>query len=179
MDYRRVYINGGTYFFTLVTYKRQQIFTSEKVIDLFDNAIQYTYNRMPFVLVARVILPNHVHLIMTMPEDSSDFSTRIRLIKSHFTRFFCEAHVISRTVSRIRKGERDVWQRRFWEHLIRDDNDMTRHVEYIHFNPVKHGYVKSPIDWQYSSFRQYVLGGLYPADWGVDCMVWSGESYME
>ena len=134
---------------------------------------------MPFVLVARVKLPNHIHLIMTLPEDSSDYSTRIRLIKSHFTRFFCKDQVISKTVSRIKKGERDVWQRRFWEHLIRDDTDMTRHIEYIHFNPVKHGYVKSPTDWQNSSFMQYVQRGLYPADWGANCMVWSGESYME
>ena len=124
MEYRRVYVNGGTYFFTLITYKRRLIFTTPSVVDLFNNAIRYTYERMPFELVSKVILPNHIHLIMTMPEDSSDFSTRLRLIKSHFTRHLCKDQVISESVSRFKKGERDVWQRRFWEHLIRDDADI-------------------------------------------------------
>src|SRR4030043_1166609 len=152
MEYRRVYINGGTYFFTLVTYNRRPIFSSQKSIDFLNDAFQYTASRMPFEVVANVILPDHVHFIWTLPVESCDFSTRWRLIKSYFTRHWCKDRTISESTSRAKKGERDIWQRRFWEHLIRDEFDFTRHIEYIHYNPVKHGYAIAPIDWNYSSF---------------------------
>ncbi len=179
MEYRRVYIKGGTYFFTLVTYHRRPIFSTPKSIEILNDAIQYTNDRMPFEIVASAILPDHMHFIWTLADESFDYSTRWRLIKSHFTRHWCKNRIISESASRIKKGERDVWQRRFWKHFIRDDFDLTRHIEYIHYNPVKHGYVTSPFDWQYSSFIKYVHDGLYPQDWGEDGKVWLGESRME
>jgi putative transposase len=179
MEYRRVYIKGGTYFFTLVTYDRHPILTSHKAIELLSNAFRYTTDRLPFEVVASVILPDHMHFIWTLSEESSDFSTRWRLIKSYFTRHWDEGRITSESSSRIRKGEREVWQRRFWEHLIRDDLDLSRHIEYIHYNPVKHGYVNSPKDWQFSSFIKYVQDGLYTPDWGENGKVWSGDYFME
>ena len=163
---RRAYIPGGTFFFTLVTYQRRPILTGPDAVDLLRNAFRYTMNQMPFEVVASVILPDHLHCMWTLPPESSDFSTRWRLIKSHFTRHWCPKDTVSENVSRIQKGEKDVWQRRFWEHLIRDELDLIRLVEYIHYNPVKHGLVTSPVDWEYSSFRRYVRDGIYPSDWG-------------
>jgi putative transposase len=179
MEYRRVYIKGGTYFFTLVTYHRIPIFSTQKSIEILNDAFHYTNDRMPFEIVASAILPDHMHFIWTLADESFDYSTRWRLIKSHFTRHWCKGQTFCGSASRIKKGERDVWQRRFWEHFIRDDFDLTRHIEYIHYNPVNHGYVKSPSDWQYSSFSKYVQDGLYPQDWGEVEKVWPGESSME
>ena len=166
MNYRRVFVPGGTYFFTLVTYQRRSIFFSPPAIDMLQNAIHYTNNRMPFSTVASVILPDHLHVIWSLPPESSDYSTRWRLIKSHFTRHWCNEEILSENTSRLHKGEKDIWQRRFWEHLIRDENDLSCHVEYIHFNPVKHGFASSPLQWKYSSFGDYVRNGIYPPDWG-------------
>jgi putative transposase len=179
MRYRRIYIRGGTYFFTLVTYKRNPILSTQNSIDLFTDAIRYTAKRMPFTIVAYVILPDHMHFIWTMPEDSCDYSTRWRLIKSHFTRAWCQDGSVSKSASRQKKGEQDVWQRRFWEHMIRDENDLSRHVEYIHYNPVKHALVNSPDEWSYSSFKDYVKDGLYPTNWCDFSNIWPGEGFME
>jgi len=134
---------------------------------------------MPFTIVASVILPDHMHFIWTLPPENSDFSTRWRLIKSHFTRNWCAKDAVSENASRVQKGEKDVWQRRFWEHLIRDEFDLIRHVEYIHYNPVKHGLVDSPGDWEYSSFMKYVREEMYPLDWGGNGKFWEGERGME
>jgi putative transposase len=179
MEYRRVYIKGGTYFFTLVTYHRIPFISTKKSIEVLNDAILYTNDRMPFEIVASVILPDHMHFIRTLADESCDYSTRWRFIKSYFTRHWCKNQNSSESASRIKKGERDVWQRRFWEHFIRNDFDLTRHIEHIHYNPVKHGYITSPFDWQYSSFRKYVQDRLYPQHWGEDAKVWSGESKME
>jgi putative transposase len=179
MEYRRIYINGGTYFFTLVSHNRKPIFSYQKTVEMLADAIHFTIMRMPFEIVASVILPDHIHMIWTMPEDACDFSTRWRLIKSHFTRAWCKEGTVSKSASRRKKGEQDVWQRRFWEHLVRDEADLTRHFEYIHYNPVKHGLVNSPSEWKYSSFTDYVLSGLYPMNWGENGNVWSGMENME
>jgi putative transposase len=167
MDYRRLFVTGGTYFFTLVTYQRRSIFSTPEAVDKLRYAFQYTVERLPFTIVASVILPDHMHFIWTLPPESGDFSTRWRLIKSHFTRNWCPKGVMSESNSRRRKGEADVWQRRFWEHLIRDERDLSNHVEYIHYNPVKHGLVKFPAEWQYSSFMKYVQDGIYNLDWNA------------
>ena len=135
--------------------------------------------RMPFTIVASVILPDHIHFNWTLPPENSDFSTRWRLIKSHFTRNWCAKDAVSENASRVQKGEKDVWQRRFWEHLIRDELDLIRHVEYILYNPVKHGLVDSPGDWEYSSFMKYVREEMYPLDWGGNGKIWEGERGME
>lgn len=179
MDYRRVYIPGGTYFFTLVTYKRLPILGTPEAIDLLRKSFRYSMSRMPFTAVAAVILPDHMHHIWTLPSESSDFSTRWRMIKSYFTRNWRKEGAISESLSRQKKGEADIWQRRFSEHLIRDEDDLTRHLEYIHYNPVKHGLASSPAGWQYSSFMKYVQDGVYTIDWGADGVSWPGGTWME
>jgi putative transposase len=179
MEYRRAYLQGGTFFFTLVTYKHRPIFTSPEAVDQLRQAFRYTLERKPFTIVASVILPDHIHFIWTLPPGDSDFSTRVRLVKSHFTRKWGQQGAVSAVTSRRSKGEQDIWQRRFWEHLIRDEVDLTRHVEYIHYNPVKHGLVRSPMEWQYSSFSKFVGEGLYSPDWGAEGEAWNGDKGME
>lgn len=134
---------------------------------------------MPFTLVASVILLDHLHMIWSMPPESADYPTRWRLIKSYFTRNWKPTDAIYESVSRRQKGEGYVWQRRYWEHFIRDDDDFSRHIEYIHFNPVKHGLTDSPAKWEASSFMKFVEEGYYPANWGDDGQVWQGEPRME
>ncbi len=179
MKYRRSFAPGGTFFFTLVTYQRRPIFSTPLAVELLRKAFRYTMPRLPFTIVASVILPDHLHFIWILPPDTSDFSTRWRLIKSHFTRNWRPKDAASENASRAQKGEKDVWQRRFWEHLVRDESDLIRHVEYIHYNPVKHGLVDSPGGWEYSSFMKYVREGLYPLDWGRKENPWEGERGME
>jgi len=179
MKYRRIYINGATYFFTVVTFNRRKIFQSYQSILLLNEAMEYVVQRKPFQVLAYVILPDHIHYIWTLPEGSSDYSTRWRLIKSYFTREVCKDGRTSDVDSRKKKGEQDIWQRRFWEHLIRDETDLTRHIEYIHYNPVRHGLVDSANKWSYSSFMDYVQMGLYPLNWGASEKVWSGSESIE
>jgi len=124
-----------------------------------------TRDAHPFIVDAVVVLPDHLHIIMTLPQDDADFSNRWRLIKRRFTDAVLKAGV---TVAHHRNGEYALWQRRFWEHTIRDDKDFERHVDYIHFNPVKHGLVGRVRDWPYSSFHHYVRRGILPADWAGD-----------
>lgn len=167
MDYRRVYRSGGTYFFTLVTCDRRPIFQTPERISLLRQAFRHVRQSHPFTIDAAVILPDHLHCIWTLPQNDDNFSIRWQLIKGYFSRSLprdCDG-VMSE--SRWRKRERAVWQRRFWEHCIRDEADWVNHVEYIHYNPVKHGLVKAPRDWPYSSFGRYVERGKYGADWGA------------
>ncbi|NPV85718.1 MAG: transposase [Anaerolineae bacterium] len=165
MQYRRVFVPGGTFFFTLVTFNRQKIFALQHPINLLRQAFRYTMQRHPFTINAIVILPDHLHAVWTLPESDSDYPMRWRLIKSHFTRHWRVRLPQHLSASRLHKGEQQVWQRRYWEHLIHDEADLTRHVEYIHYNPVKHGLSVTPFDWAYSSFRTYVQQGLYPECW--------------
>ncbi len=165
MEYRRLIIPGGTYFFTVVTHQRRPIFDAPQAIELLREAFRYTLERLPFTIAASVILPDHMHFIWALPVESGDFSTRWKMIKSYFTKNWRPKGVLSESISRRRKGEADVWQRRFWEHLIRDERDFSNHVEYIHYNPVKHGLVNSPAEWQYSSFMKYVRDGVYDVNW--------------
>ena len=113
----------------------------------------------------------HLHCIWTLPDGDADFSTRWRLIKSDVSRHCTEQYKRQRSSSRLAKGEQAIWQRRFWEHQIRDDRDFMQHVDYIHYNPVSHGLAAAPKDWQYSSFHRYVREGIYPEDWGADGQV--------
>ena len=167
MEYRRSKILGGTYFFTLVTYGRNGIFTNPANVTLLRNAFRHVMENQPFKVDAFVLLPDHLHCIWTLPDEDMDFSKRWRLIKSYFTRKCLPEYRNIANNARIKKKEQAVWQRRFWEHFIRDDNDYRRHVEYIHYNPVKHGYVSSPIDWGHSSFREFLNEGYYSEGWGV------------
>jgi putative transposase len=121
-------------------------------------------------MLAYCILPDHIHFIWTLPEDDSDYSTRIGLIKAKFSKQYRRSSEKSflKNVSRINRREVSVWQRRFWEHLIRDEQDLERHIDYIHYNPVKHGLAERVADWPDSSFRVYVKSGIYKEDWGGD-----------
>ena len=112
---------------------------------------------------AIVVLPDHLHTIWTLPADDADYAERWRMIKSRFTKSLVKEGV---KIGRNEKGEYDLWQRRYWEHTIRDDLDLQRHVDYIHCNPVKHGLVERVSDWPHSSFHRYVRDGIVSVDWG-------------
>ena len=162
-QYRRNFVPGGTYFFTVnLAERRQRLLTDH--IDLLRAAFRYTLARHPFTLEAIVVLPEHLHAIWTLPADDADFALRWRLIKTHFSRPLLADE--RRSDSRVGKAERGIWQRRFWEHTLRDERGYEKHVDYIHFNPVKHGHVEQVADWPYSSFHRYLRLGLYPLDWG-------------
>jgi putative transposase len=164
-NYRRSNIAGASYFFTVNLADRTQTLLTDH-ISLLRSAFDYTRERHPFVIDAIVVLPEHIHAIWTLPAEDSDFALRWRLIKTVFSRGL--SHREHRSNSRQRKGERGVWQRRYWEHLIRDEPDFSRHVDYIHINPVKHGLVSSVAEWPHSSFHRYVQAGILPQDWAGD-----------
>jgi putative transposase len=170
MRYRRPQWKGGTFFFTVVTHERRSFLCEHKNIELLRESFREVKTRHPFAIDAIVILPDHIHAIWTLPEDDGDFSRRWRLIKSHFTRSCDEDCKGVLMPSRIKRKQQAVWQHRFWEHRIRDDEDFARHADYIHYNPVKHGYVTAPIHWPYSSFHRFVREGGYQADWGNSAM---------
>lgn len=166
--YRRNYIPGATYFFTVATANRRPIFQSSVAVKLLAEVVAEAIENRPFDRVAGVVLPDHLHAIWTLPAGDSDYSTRWAAIKANFTRRWLEqgGREVQVSSSQQQKRERGVWQPRFMEHTIRDEDDFARHVDYIHWNPVKHGYVKRPIDWPWSSLHRYVREGILPADWG-------------
>jgi len=161
-NYRRNFIPGGSHFFTVNLADRHSHLLTEN-IGLLRAAFRYTHERHPFTIEAIVVLPDHLHAIWTLPERDYDFALRWRLIKSAFPRELPAGERISE--SRAAKGERGIWQRRYWEHTLRDEADFTRHVDYIYFNPVKHRHVSQVKDWSYSSFHRMVRLGICPADW--------------
>jgi len=167
MRYRRLTVVGASYFFTVVTYRRQPLFAKPHAVEMLQAAIQRIQEKRPFIVEAQVVLPDHVHALWTLPEDDFDYAIRWRQIKEAFTRAYASDHrLLSRDAGRHERGEQTVWQRRYWEHLIRNDRDFSAHVEYIHFNPVRHGLVSAPCDWPHSTFQQWVARGLYDATWG-------------
>ena len=168
MRYRRAVIPGGSFFFTLVTAERRPLLASDAAIDNLRRAFATVRAKRPFNVDAIVILPDHLHCIWTLPPGDVDFATRWRLVKTWFTKHYDPAECGLPDGARVNVHKQSVWQHRYWEHALRDEADFTRHVEYIHFNPVKHGLVASASAWQYSSFHRYVAAGLYPADWGND-----------
>jgi putative transposase len=163
-NYRRIYTPGATWFFTVNLFERQNNPLLTENIDALRSAFSYVKERHPLDINAVVILSDHLHCIWTLPENNTDYSTRWNLLKGHFSRSITKGEKISK--SRIKRRERGIWQRRFWEHMIRDENDFNRHLDYIHWNPVKHGYVPNVVDWPYSSFHKYVKMGWYPENWG-------------
>ena len=167
MRYRRLRIEGASYFFTVVTYERQRLFSNSTTVDLLTDAIAAVRERHPFEIDAQVFLPDHLHAIWTLPDGDANYATRWRLIKECFTRAYCKRHgVPERTgVARMR-GEQPIWQRRFWEHAIRDERDFSDHVDYVHYNPVRHGLVGAPCDWPHSTFANWVERGVYEVTWG-------------
>ena len=163
-NYRRYRVTGGSYFFTLTLYDRRKRLLVEYIEQL-RSAMRFVQQKHPFHIDAMVVLPEHLHCILTLPVDDADYSLRWRQIKAGFSRQLPKTEALS--ASRVKKQERGIWQRRFWEHAIRDDDDFSRHVDYIYFNPVKHGLVERVIDWPYSSFHRDVQRGIYPATWGT------------
>jgi putative transposase len=163
--YRRANIKGGTFFFTVTLADRSSDLLVRH-IDFLRASYTATHGLYPFETVAICILPDHLHAIWTLPTDDANFPLRWSLIKSKFSRALPIA--LDRTASKVARRERGIWQRRYWEHAIRDENDLTRHIDYIHFNPVKHRHVTRVSDWPHSSFTRYVERGLLPADWGGD-----------
>jgi putative transposase len=162
-DFHRYRVPGGCYFFTANLLERRGNTLLTDRIDYFREAVQRVRRSRPFTIDAWVILPDHMHAVWTLPPSDDDFSTRWRLIKT----FFVQALPKTERLSRVRraKGERGIWQRRFWEHAIRDDEDYRAHVDYVHFNPVKHGLATSPAAWPFSTFRVCASRGLYSPDW--------------
>jgi len=163
-NHRRAHIDGGIFFFTITLADRSSSLLLEK-IDRLREACRAVQQRRPFETIAICILPDHLHAIWTMPENDPDFAMRWNLIKGGFSKGI-EAR--PRSQSKISKREKGIWQRRYREHAIRDERDLDRHIDYIHFNPVKHGYVKRVVDWPQSSFHRFVELGLLTSDWGGD-----------
>lgn len=167
-NYIRAKAPGGTFFFTVVSHGRRGIFTLSKSREVFQEAIREVQREYPFSIGAWVLLPNHLHCLWTLPEGDEDFSRRWALIKFGFSKKASHLLTSRRDLSRARqaRNESPIWQKRFWEHQIRDDKDLSRHFDYIHFNPVKHGLVNRVQDWPFSTFHRYVREGLYPENWG-------------
>lgn len=166
-EYRRFRQVGGTYFFTLTLADRQSSLLVDEIARL-RRAYAEVAVGLPFETVAICVLPDHLHAIWTLPEGDDDFSSRWAQIKSRFSRGL---PAMPRTASKVRHRDKGIWQRRFWEHCIRDEEDLQRHVDYVHFNPVKHGLVRSVQDWPYSSFHRFVEREDLPAAWaGVGAM---------
>jgi REP-associated tyrosine transposase len=167
-QYRRCYVPGGMYFFTAVTHKRRPILTTPLGRKLLRAAFVATQAKRPFNVFAIVLLPDHLHCIWCLPEGDSNYSIRWASIKEAFTRAFLDQGGKEGPVSasRIRHRERGVWQRRFWEHVIQNEDELIRCVDYIHWNPVKHGLVSRVRDYPWSSFHHFVKSGDYNLDWG-------------
>jgi putative transposase len=165
-NYIRAKFEGGYYFFTVVTYRRRKLFGSASARLYLRQAIQQTRTRRPFQTIALCLLPDHLHSLWKLPVGDADFSTRWSSIKGLFSQQYLRDHsnIIATTTSRRRKGEVCIWQRRFWEHQIRDENDLNKHVDYIHYNAVKHGLVERVEDWPWSTYHRYVKEGFYKGD---------------
>ncbi|MCK1271125.1 putative transposase [Bradyrhizobium sp. GM2.2] len=166
--YRRNFLPGGTYFFTVALFDRRSTILIENVGALRD-AFRAARRERPFEVDAIVILPDHLHVVMSLPPHDADFAGRWRRIEGHFSSALLHAGI---DVARHSNGELALWQRRYWEHTVRDEDDFARHVDYIHFNPVKHRYVQRVCDWPHSSFHRYARAGLLSEDWAGD----AGES---
>lgn len=162
-NYCRVWCPGGTYFFTVNLLQRQDNDLLVRHIDWLRAVVIAVRKAHPFVIHGWVVLPDHLHCVIELPQGDADFATRWRLIKMGFSKGSPKTE--RRSAVRMRRGERGIWQRRYWEHLIRDERDFNAHRDYVHINPVKHGWVKSVADWPYSIFHKLVEQGVYPLDW--------------
>jgi len=169
--YRRNFVPGGTYFFTVTLADRRST-TLVDHVDALRTAFSTTRRERPFTIEAIVILPDHLHTIFALPSEDADFSGRWRRIKGHFSTALIASGAAMRRSS---NSDLALWQRRFWEHTIRDEGDFARHVDYIHFNPVKHGLVSRVCDWPHSSFHRYVREGVLPEDWAGDAAEGKGN----
>ena len=168
-NYKRNFATGATFFFTVVTKDRHPVFVDESTVELLRRALRAVNDLRPFTIDAAVILPDHLHMIWTLPPNDGNFDKRWSAIKSRFTRDWLAAGGREAAISdrSARKRHRGVWQHRFFEHTIRNEEDLVQHIDYIHFNPVKHGLVSRPVDWRWSSIHHYIAEGILPPDWGT------------
>jgi len=171
-------VEGRRYFFTVVTYKRRSIFFNDLARSILKEAIQHVQSEFPFETLAFCLLPNHLHCIWHLPQGDCDFSKRWSMIKRYFSTHYIEHGGIAlpQTSSRYKKRELGIWQRRFWEHLIRDREDFYNHTHYVHYNPVKHGLVKQVSQWPYSTYHQFLKQGFYK---GFDWSLLKGSGFSE
>lgn len=165
-NYRRSRVAGGRYFFTVNLLEQYPNDLLIRHIDALRDAVSHVRRQRPFDIHGWVVLPDHIHCIWSLPAGDLNFETRWRLIKTLFVKALPTLE--RRSIVRVRRGERGIWQRRYWEHTIMDDRDFEAHMNYLHFNPVKHGYVDRVRDWPYSTFLRCVDNGTYPLDWGGD-----------
>jgi putative transposase len=168
-EYRRNRVPGGTYFFTIVTLSRRPFLTTPIARRALRKSFRRTIRRFPFTLNALVVLPDHLHAIWTLPPGETNYPTRWGQIKEHFTRTYLDSGGSEgrTTLNRIAHRERAVWQHRFWEHTVENEHEFKRCLDYIHYNPVRHGLVSRVSDYRWSSFRRYVKLGEYELDWGT------------
>ncbi|MCK9396318.1 MAG: transposase [Methylobacter sp.] len=167
MQYRRAKTPGGTYFFTVVTFRRRKFLCEPDNVELLRTAFRNIKSAHPFTIDAFVLLPEHLHCIWTLPPGDHDYPMRWNAIKNHFTRHCPDALKLPPSASQRRKRAQTIWQPRYWEHQIRDERDFEKHCDYIHWNPVKHGLASDPGAWPYSSFHRYLRLGLYPPNWAA------------
>ena len=166
-SFRRVFTPGATWFFTVAAARRRHLLTDLRVISAFGTAMREARQTLPFSMPAWVILPDHLHVIWTLPENDTDYPRRWSIIKRR-TSQLADLPPTARSCSMVARRESGLWQRRYWEHLIRDEHDLQRHVDYIHFNPVKHGYAKQASDWPHSSIHAWIARGDLPDDWSAE-----------
>lgn len=165
-NYRRLWYPGGTYFFTVTLLERHNNDLLVRHIDVLRQAVREVKRTHPFTIHGWVVLPDHLHCVLELPESDHDFALRWWLIKMVFSKREPKGEHIS--ASRAKRQERGLWQRRYWEHLIRDEADFAAHMDYVHINPLKHGLVARVADWPYSTFHRLVAAGVYPVDWAGD-----------
>lgn len=171
---------GTTYFFTVVSYQRRGILCDERIRRALRQAVLTVRERYPFTIDAWVLLPDHLHTIWTLPAEDNNYSRRWGLIKRYVSKDCGQYYPAdNHNLSRIKKKETAIWQRRFWEHMIRDEQDYERCFHYIHYNPIKHGLVTNLSDWRYSTYHRYVQRGIYPPDWSIEESYFGNDSYGE
>ena len=162
-NYRRIWTPGGTYFFTVNLADRKGTDLLTRHIQALRHAVWSARRSHPFIIHAWVVLPDHLHCIIELPPNDSNYAIRWRIIKTRFSMALPVGE--KRSLSRRRRGERGIWQRRYWARVIVDDADMNTHMDYVHVNPVKHGLVERVVDWPYSTFHHWVDKGVYPESW--------------
>lgn len=176
-EYRR-WREGSIYFFTVVTYQRRPILTTDLGRECLRTAFREIQRTFPFEIVAIVLLPDHLHTIWELPRGDYDYSTRWRRIKGQFSRDWIARGGQTEEPTRSRKvrQEQSIWQRRFFEHMCRDETDLKRCLDYVHVNPVKHKLAPRVRDWPWSSFHRYVRLGEYELEWGSSD-AWYGDEF--
>ena len=162
VNYRRDYTPGGTYFFTVnLRNRRSNCLTTH--IKFLGEAFRYAQKKANYRTLAIAVLHEHLHAIWQLPEGDADYSRRWSLVKGHFTRSLLKSGI---EFTGDKSGEFNLWQKRCWEHRIRDEIDCQRHIDYIHYNPVKHGLVSLPEQWPYSSIHRFISDGVLDKGWG-------------